>query len=239
MINAGDTLSFAIGDLPPSASSTAVNPTVVSDLPLHAPFPLVNTIIATATNADPLESADRHGFRDRKPPCRPGSPVESANRLFTYERHHLVRKTKHSFNVDAYCCGILLPDSVINAGDTLSFAIGDLLPSSSTISVNPTVVTNALHAVPAGEHDHRDGRQRRSAEPNVRVTRFSADRKPFGQRPRRSIFRGVKTDSFTVDGTTRPGSPKKTKLIPINYSPNTGTLTATNVLLRDVLPDWC
>jgi uncharacterized repeat protein (TIGR01451 family) len=57
VINAGDTLSFAIGNLPAGSDTTVtVNPTVVSELPF-APFPLVNTILASADNAVPSQQS--------------------------------------------------------------------------------------------------------------------------------------------------------------------------------------
>ncbi|MEZ4762939.1 MAG: hypothetical protein R3C26_06995 [Calditrichia bacterium] len=105
---AGDTLSFAIGDLLPSASETVtVNPTVVSDLPF-APFPLVNTIIATGDNADPLsQTFYRHGFRDRKP-FVPTTTLDVSWKVQTdsftvqWNRHDLVRRRRRNLFLSNY-----------------------------------------------------------------------------------------------------------------------------------------
>ena len=103
-----------------------------------------------------------HGFRDRETVRanhnNAGYFVESADRQLHCRRLDTTcgsgrRRKTYSYNITVRNTGTLtatnvllrdvLPDSVINAGDTLSFAIGDLLPSaSSTISVNPTVVSD-------------------------------------------------------------------------------------------------
>ncbi|MEZ4762938.1 MAG: hypothetical protein R3C26_06990 [Calditrichia bacterium] len=84
VLNAGDTLSFAIGDLLPLASETVavLDPTVVSDLPF-APFPLVNDHRDRRQRRSALADIYRHGFRHRKTVCpnhhNIGNFVESAN----------------------------------------------------------------------------------------------------------------------------------------------------------------
>ena len=72
---------------------------------------------------------------------------------------------------------------MLNAGDTLSCdwrsaAIGE----RNRYGQPDSGERPALRTVPVGEHDHRDGRQRRSAEPNFRfsrITGFRDQEKPF------------------------------------------------------------
>ncbi|MEZ4762940.1 MAG: hypothetical protein R3C26_07000 [Calditrichia bacterium] len=109
VINAGDTLSFAIGDLLPSASSTiSVNPTVVNDLPF-APFPLVNTIIATGDNADPLSQTFTDTVFAIEKPFVPTTTtldyfVESANRQLhgEWNRYNLVCRRRRNLFLQYY-----------------------------------------------------------------------------------------------------------------------------------------
>ncbi|MEZ4762942.1 MAG: hypothetical protein R3C26_07010 [Calditrichia bacterium] len=134
----------------------------------------------------------------------------------------------------------ILPDSVLNAGDTLSFAIGDLLPSGEQNRHGQSDgERSAVRAVPVGEHDHRDRRQCRSRSRRRLRTQFSRSKNPLSRPPRRWIFRGkCQTDSFTVNGTDTTWFAEEDETYSYNITVrNTGTLTATSVLLRDVLPD--
>ncbi|MEZ4762936.1 MAG: hypothetical protein R3C26_06980 [Calditrichia bacterium] len=156
VLNAGDTLSFAIGDLAPSASSTiSVNPTVVSNLPF-APFPLVNTIIATGDNADPMTQTFADTVFAIEKPFVPITTTLDiswkvqtdsfrvngtdttwfAEEDETYSYQITVRNTG-TLTATNVLLRDVLPDSVLNAGDTLSFAISDLAPSASeAVTIN-------------------------------------------------------------------------------------------------------
>ncbi|MEZ4762944.1 MAG: hypothetical protein R3C26_07020 [Calditrichia bacterium] len=151
VINAGDTLGLCtIGDLLPSASETVtVNPTVVSDLPF-APFPLVNTIIATGDNADPLSQTFTDTVFAIEKPFVPTTTTLAISwkvqtDSFTVSRwtqHRSPKRTAYSYQITVRNTGMLTATNVLlqdiaaglgalNAGDTLSFAIGDLLPSAA------------------------------------------------------------------------------------------------------------
>ncbi|MCB0270008.1 MAG: DUF11 domain-containing protein, partial [Calditrichaeota bacterium] len=257
VLNAGDTLSFAIGDLLPSASETVtVNPTVVSDLPF-APFPLVNTIITTGDNADPLsQTFSDTVFAIEKPFVPTTTTLDISWKVQTdsftvsgtdttwfaeedetYSYEITIRNTGTLTATNVQLRDIL-PDSVLNAGDTLSFAIGDLLPSaSSTISVNPTVVSDLPFApFPLVNTIIATGDNADPLTQTFTDTVFAIE-KPFGPTDI-IVITTVSTDTFIVDNgdTTWFAFPGDSVCFKITVR-NNGPEIASNVILTNFLPD--
>ncbi|MEZ4745661.1 MAG: VWA domain-containing protein [Calditrichia bacterium] len=169
VLNAGDTLSFAIGDLLPSASETvSVNPTVVSDLPF-TPFPLVNTIIATGDNADPLSQTFTDTVFAIEKPLGPTDIIvitTVSTDTFIVDNGDT---TWFAFPGDSVCFKItvrnngpeiasnviltnFLPDSLFGAtfgsGDTLVFNFGNMPAPSDTTVEFCAVVADSLPFYP-------------------------------------------------------------------------------------------
>jgi uncharacterized repeat protein (TIGR01451 family) len=261
VINAGDTLSFALGNLPAGSDTTVtVNPTVVSELPF-APFPLVNTILASADNAVPPQQS----FVDTVLAYIPAEPLTDVCIITTIEADSFVisgndttwyveagdtfcisMTVKNKGSVPAtnviltYIPPVLTFGSNFSGGDTLTWLLGALPPfADTTITICPTVTdTLTRNNVPLDNTTtvSADNDDPTAPGPNTaQDTLFAFRRLP--QFADLSIRKSVQSDSFSVQqgDTTWYIKPN----IPFTYTirvENIGSITAQNVVVTDRLP---
>ena len=162
---------------------------------------------------------------------QPGSPKKTE----TYSYNITIRNTG-TLTATNVLLRDVLPDSVLNTGRHAGLAIGDLLPSAGVRHHQPdSGERSAVCAVPVGEHDHRDRRQRRSALADIYRHGFAIETVCPDHNNARYFVDSADRQLHVEVEQTQPGSLKKMKSIPYNITVrNTGTLIAkSNVLLRD------